>query len=108
MRAFLLSRILIGWNYTIFKPIEFETFKPHRSGGFIISLFGDAMSQNNIDNEILATEQELKHLGSCTTKGLTDEEIAQQDERFFLAIAKLEWLKGRRDVRVFEWKPVKV
>lgn len=53
------------------------------SGAFFISLFGDAMSQNNIDNEILATEQELKHLGSCTTKGLTDEEIAQQDERFF-------------------------
>ena len=58
------------------------------------------MSQNNIDNEILATEQELKHLGSCTTKGLTDKEIAQQDERFFLAIAKLKWLKGRRDIRV--------
>lgn len=66
------------------------------------------MSQNNIDNEILATEQELKHLGSCTTKGLTDEEIAQQDERFFLAIAKLKWLKGRRDVRVFEWKSINI
>ena len=82
------------------KPIEFETFKPHRSAGFFISLFGDAMSQNNIDNEILATEQELKHLGSCTTKGLTNKKIAQLDERFFLAIEKLEWLKGRRDVRV--------
>ncbi|MGA4742220.1 ABC transporter ATP-binding protein [Acinetobacter junii] len=58
------------------------------------------MSQNNIGNEILATEQEIKHLGSCTTKGLTDEQIAQQDERFFLAIAKLKWLKGRRDIRV--------
>ena len=78
------------------------------SGAFFISLFGDAMSQNNIDNEILATEQELKHLGSCTTKGLTDEEIAQQDERFFLAIEKLKWLKGRRDVRVFEWKPINI
>lgn len=66
------------------------------------------MSQNNIDNEILATEQELKHLGSCTTKGLTDEEIAQQDERFFFAIEKLKWLKGRRDVRVFEWKPTNI
>ena len=70
------------------------------SGAFFISLFGDAMSQNNIGNEILATEQEIKHLGSCTTKGLTDEQIAQQDERFFLAIEKLKWLKGRRDVRV--------
>ena len=54
----------------------------------------------NIDNEIRNTEQELMHLGSCTTKGLTDEEIAQQDERFFLAIEKLKWLKGRCDVRV--------
>ena len=55
---------------------------------------------HNIDNEIRQTEQEIKHLGSCTTKGLTDEQIAQQDERFFLAIAKLKWLKGRRDIRV--------
>ncbi|WP_061516526.1 hypothetical protein [Acinetobacter venetianus] len=60
----------------------------------------------NIDIEIQDTEQELKHLGSCTTKGLTNEEIAQQDERFFLAIEKLKWLKGRRDVRVFKWKPI--
>lgn len=52
----------------------------------------------NIDIEIQDTEQELKHLGSCTTKGLTDEEVAQLDERFFLAIEKLKWLKGRRDV----------
>lgn len=57
----------------------------------------------NIDIEIRQTEQEIKHLGSCTTKGLTDEEIAQQDERFFLAIEKLKWLKGRRDIRVKEW-----
>ncbi|GAB00775.1 MULTISPECIES: hypothetical protein [Acinetobacter] len=54
----------------------------------------------NIDIEIRQTEQEIKHLGSCTTKGLTDEQIAQQDERFFLAISKLKWLKGRRDIRV--------
>lgn len=59
-------------------------------------LFGGLMHQN-IENEIRNNEQELKHLGSCTTKGLTDEEIAQQDERFFLAIEKLKWLKGRRD-----------
>ena len=78
----------------------YQELSLHLYAGFFISLFGDAMSQNNIDNEILATEQELKHLGSCTTKGLTDEEIAQQDERFFLAIAKLKWLKGRRDIRV--------
>lgn len=54
----------------------------------------------NIDIEIQDTEQELKHLGSCTTKGLTNKKIAQLDERFFLAIAKLKWLKGRRDIRV--------
>ena len=54
----------------------------------------------SIDIEIQNTEQELKHVGSCTTKGLTDEEIAQLDERFFLAIAKLKWLKGCREVRM--------
>ncbi len=78
----------------------YQELSLHLYAGFFISLFGDAMSQNNIDNEILTTEQDIKHLGSCTTKGLTDEEIAQQDERFFLAISKLKWLKGRRDVRV--------
>lgn len=55
---------------------------------------------HNIDNEIRETEQELKHVGSCTTKGRTQEQIAQLDERFFLAIEKLKWLKGRRDIRV--------
>lgn len=48
------------------------------------------MSQNNIDNEIQTTEQELKHLGSCTTKGLTNKKIAQQDERFFFGYSKVE------------------
>jgi len=51
----------------------------------------------NIDNEIRKTEQELNHLGSCTTKGLTNKKIAQLDERFFLAIEKLKRLKVRRD-----------
>lgn len=37
----------------------------------------------NVDVEIRETEQELKHIGSCTTKGLTDQEIAHLDERFF-------------------------
>ena len=55
------------------------------------------MSQNNIGNEILATEQELKHVGSGTTKGLTNKKSAQLDERFFLAIDKLKRLKVRRD-----------
>ncbi|MDO7187293.1 hypothetical protein Q5M51_11840 [Acinetobacter baumannii] len=50
---------------------------------------------NNIDNEIRETEQELKHVGSCTTKGLTQEQITQLDERFFLAIAKQNKLIAR-------------
>ena len=58
---------------------------------------------HNIDNEIRETEQELKHVGSCTTKGLTADQIAKLDERFYLAIKKLSWLKGRRDIRVKEW-----
>ncbi|MEB4802516.1 ABC transporter ATP-binding protein [Acinetobacter soli] len=56
------------------------------------------MNHINIDNEILEAKQQLKHLGSCTAKGLTNEQIAQQDERFFLALEKLKWLIGRRDV----------
>ena len=51
------------------------------------------MNHINIDNEILKAKQELKHVGSCTTKGLTDAQIAQQDERFFLALEKLSKLK---------------
>lgn len=56
------------------------------------------MNHLNIDNEILEAKQQLKHLGSCTTKGFTNEQIAQQDERFFLALEKLNWLIGRHDV----------
>ncbi|WP_288384306.1 ABC transporter ATP-binding protein [uncultured Acinetobacter sp.] len=58
------------------------------------------MNHINIDNEILKAKQELKHVGSCTTKGLTVAQIAQQDERFFLALEKLNSLIGRRDIRV--------
>jgi hypothetical protein len=43
--------------------------------------------QKNI-NEIRQLQTELNHLGSCTTKGLTEQQIAQLDERFFLTIAK--------------------
>ncbi|WP_225761641.1 hypothetical protein [Acinetobacter sp. Marseille-P8610] len=57
----------------------------------------------HIDDEIREAEQELMHIGSCSTAGLTQEQIAQLDERFFLAIEKLAWLKGRRDIRVKEW-----
>jgi len=51
----------------------------------------------NTKNEVNQIEQELKHLGSCTTAGLTNKKIAQLDERFFLAIDKLKRLKVRRD-----------
>ncbi|MEI2595373.1 hypothetical protein [Acinetobacter pittii] len=47
-----------------------------------------------ISYEIRQLQIELNHTGSCTTKGLTEEEIAQLDERFFLAIKKLNRLKN--------------
>lgn len=59
------------------------------------------MNHINIDNKILEAKQELKHLGSCTTKGLTNEQIAQQDERFFLALEKLKLLKGCDQLKGF-------
>ena len=46
-------------------------------------------------HEIRQLQIELNHLGSCTTKGLTDQEIAQLDERFFKAIAKQNKLIAR-------------
>lgn len=49
----------------------------------------------NIDVEIQEIEQELKHIGSCTTKGLTEQQIAHLDERFFLAVAKQQKLIAR-------------
>lgn len=40
-------------------------------------------------------QRELNHLGSCTTKGLTKEEVAHLDERFFLALANQNKLIAR-------------
>ncbi|MGQ1468023.1 hypothetical protein ACT4WO_12670 [Acinetobacter baumannii] len=48
-----------------------------------------------ITYEIGQLQRELNHTGSCTTRGLTQEEIAQLDERFFLAIAKQNKLIAR-------------
>jgi len=48
-----------------------------------------------ITHEIRQLQIELNHTGSCTTKGLTEEEIAHLDERFFLAIAKQNKLIAR-------------
>ncbi|WVZ29783.1 hypothetical protein V5F22_12925 [Acinetobacter baumannii] len=48
-----------------------------------------------ITHEIRQLQIELNHIGSCTTKGLTDQEIAHLDERFFLAIEKQNKLIAR-------------
>lgn len=48
-----------------------------------------------ITYEIGQLQRELNHLGSCTTKGLTQEDIAHLDERFFSAIAKQNKLIAR-------------
>ncbi|HCQ9722109.1 hypothetical protein L1Z58_18940 [Acinetobacter baumannii] len=48
-----------------------------------------------ITHEIRQLQIELNHTGSCTTKGLTEEEIVHLDERFFLAIAKQNKLIAR-------------
>lgn len=48
-----------------------------------------------IKREITQLQIELNHLGSCTTKGLSTEQIARLDERFFLAVAKQQKLIAR-------------
>ncbi|HAV5501254.1 TPA: hypothetical protein JI107_18115 [Acinetobacter baumannii] len=48
-----------------------------------------------ITYEIGQLQRELNHTGSCTTRGLTQEQIAQLDERFFLAIEKQHKLIAR-------------
>ncbi|HEM7797420.1 hypothetical protein KRO89_09185 [Acinetobacter baumannii] len=50
--------------------------------------------QKNI-NEIRQLQTELNHLGSCTTKDLTEQQIAHLDERFFLALEKQNKLIAR-------------
>jgi len=59
-------------------------------------LFGAYMTEfQKITYEIGQLQRELNHLGSCTTKGLTQEDIAHLDERFFSAIAKQNKLIAR-------------
>ncbi|MDC4748971.1 hypothetical protein OHV84_16045 [Acinetobacter baumannii] len=48
-----------------------------------------------ITQEIRQLQLDLNHLGSCTTKGLSKEQIAHLDERFFLAIEKQHKLIAR-------------
>jgi len=49
---------------------------------------------DRIKIELSHARHELNHLGSCTTAGKSDKEIAHIDERFFLACEKLEALKA--------------
>lgn len=63
--------------------------------GFLF--FRGCMNFLEIIKQIKEIKLELNHLGSCTTHGLTNQEIVQLDERFFLATAKLKKLKARRD-----------
>lgn len=59
-------------------------------------LFGVCMTKfQKITHEIRQLQIELNHLGSCTTKGLKQVEIAQLDERFFLTLAKKNKLTAR-------------
>lgn len=48
-----------------------------------------------ITYEIRQLQKELNHTGSCTTVGLTQEQIAHLDERFFLTLAKQNKLIAR-------------
>ncbi|MEQ1179652.1 hypothetical protein ABLB99_12335 [Acinetobacter nosocomialis] len=48
-----------------------------------------------ITREIRQLQVDLNHLGSCTTKGLSTEQIAQLDERFFLSFKTTSFLKNR-------------
>ncbi|WP_445405866.1 hypothetical protein [Acinetobacter pittii] len=48
-----------------------------------------------ITNEIKQIKAELNHIGSCLTQELTQEEIAQLDERFFMDLEKHNKLIAR-------------
>jgi len=48
-----------------------------------------------ITQEIMLLQIELNHFGCCTTQGLCAEEIAQLDERFFLALDQQNKLIAR-------------
>lgn len=53
------------------------------------------MTRNQSIRQELGRQCDLRnHLGACTTAGKSDEEIAQIDERFFLACEKYEALQA--------------
>jgi len=53
------------------------------------------MTRNQNIQQELGHQWDLKnHLGACTTAGKSNEEIAQLDERFFLACDKYDALQA--------------
>ncbi|XZU28303.1 hypothetical protein ACT4ZA_11020 [Acinetobacter baumannii] len=54
-----------------------------------------------ITHEIRQLQVELNHLGSCNTKGLTTEQIAHLDERFFWLLKRLHSLKTDSIIRLY-------
>ncbi|WP_228277360.1 hypothetical protein [Acinetobacter pittii] len=56
--------------------------------------------QKNL-NEIRQLQTELNHLGSCITKGLSTEQIAHLDERFFWLLKRLHSLKTDSIIRLY-------
>lgn len=59
-------------------------------------IFGECMTEfQKIMLEVRQLQTKLNHTGCCTTQDLTQEEIAQLDERFFLAITKQNKLIAR-------------
>lgn len=49
----------------------------------------------NLKKQIRDLHVDLNHTGSCTTKGLTQEQIALLDERFFSALKNQNKLIAR-------------
>ncbi|MFW1923946.1 hypothetical protein [Acinetobacter geminorum] len=54
-----------------------------------------------ITHEIGQLQRELNHLGSCTTKALSTEQIAHLDERFFGLLKQLHSLKTDSIIRLY-------
>jgi len=51
----------------------------------------------NIKKQFTEARQQADHLACVNTRDKTEEEIAHIDERFFLALKKLSWIKARRE-----------
>lgn len=51
----------------------------------------------DLRDQITKAKHEANHFGCVNTRDKTKEEIAHIDERFFLALEKLSWIKARRE-----------